>query len=126
MGVSDVVLIVAVLVVVVVAARRFSGSVRGTRDCCSGASKGEGEVRMPRPADTNPDHYPYEATLEVGGMTCENCAARVAGALNALGGTWAEVDLSAGTALLRSKDAIDESACRRAVEDAGYELVSVR
>ena len=59
-------------------------------------------------------------------MTCENCAARVAGALNAMGGTWAEVDLAAGTARLRSKGAIDEVACRKALEDAGYELVSVR
>ena len=126
MSVADVALVVAVIAVVVVAVRRFSGSVRGTRDCCSGAKKGEGSARMPRPVDTNPNHYPYEATFVVGGMTCENCAARVAGALNAIGGTWAEVDLAAGMAHLRSKDAIDEAACRKAIEDAGYELVSVR
>lgn len=126
MGVTDVILIAAVLVVVVVAVRRFSGSVRGTRDCCSGAAKGEGEVRMPRPADTDPSHYPYQATLEVGGMTCEHCAARVAGALDGIGGTWAEVDLDSGTALLRSKDPVDRETVRAAVEGAGYELVSVR
>lgn len=124
MGVTDAVLIVVVLAVVIVAARRFTGSVRGTRDCCSGDEKGAGEVRMPRPADTDPTHYPHEATLEVRGMTCEHCAARVTGALNAIGGTWAEVDLASGTARLRSKDPIDEGACRAALEEAGYELAS--
>lgn len=122
MGVTDVAVIVVVLAVVAVAAWRFVGSVRGTRDCCSGAAKGDAPARAPRPADTNPAHYPYEATLEVGGMTCEHCAARVATALDELGGTWAEVDLAAGTARLRSKAPIDEAAVRGAVEAAGYEL----
>lgn len=126
MGPVDVILILAVVLVVALAARRFMGSVSGRRDCCSGDEKGGESVRMPRPADTNPAHYPYTATIEISGMTCDHCAARVAGALDELGGTWAEVDLGSGTALLRAKDPISEDACRRAVEDAGYGLVSMR
>lgn len=125
MGAADVVLVVTVLAVVAIAAWRFAGSVRGTRDCCSGASKGGESVRMPRPADTDPAHYPYETVLEVSGMTCEKCAARVAAALDGLGGTWAEVDLARATARVRSKAPLDEAAARGAVESAGYELRGV-
>lgn len=120
MGVTDLVVIVAVLAVVAVGARRFWGAARGTRDCCSGASRDEAPARAPRPADTDPAHYPYETTLRVTGMTCERCAARVAAALDGLGGTWAEVDLAAGTARVRSKDPLDEAVARAAVEEAGY------
>ena len=126
MGPVDVVVILAVALVVVLAVRRFVGGVSGRRDCCSGDERDGGPVRMPRPADTNPDHYPYAATLEISGMTCERCAARVAGALDGLGGTWAEVDLASGTARLRAKGPISEQACRSAVEGAGYGLVSLR
>lgn len=125
LSVTDVVLIVVVLAVAAIAVRRFAGSVRGTRDCCSGASKGGESVRMPRPVDTEPSHYPYESSLRVGGMTCERCAARVAGALNDLGGTWAEVDLATATARVRSKAPLDEAAARDAVESAGYELLGL-
>lgn len=124
----DVVLVAVVLVVVALAVRRAVGTARGERDCCSGSATGPSAapVRMPRPADTDPAHYPHAATLEVSGMSCERCAARVAAALDAIGGTWAEVDLAAGTVLLRSKDPLDEAACRSAVEGAGYGLVSLR
>lgn len=120
MSVTDVMVIVAVLAVAAVGLRRFWGSARGTRDCCSGAARDAAPVRAPRPADTDPAHYPYETTLRVTGMTCERCAVRVAAALDGLGGTWAEVDLAAGTALVRSKDPLDESAARAAVTAAGY------
>lgn len=120
MGPTDVAIVVAVLVVVAVGLRRFWGSARGTRDCCSGAARDAAPARAPRPADTDPSHYPYETTLRVTGMTCERCAARVAAALDELGGTWAEIDLAAGTALVRSKDPLDVAAARAAVAAAGY------
>ena len=127
----DIVLIVAVLAVVAVAARRFVGTARGTRDCCSGDSKGgAAPVRRQKvapvvaPSDTDPTHYPYEARLGIGGMTCEHCVATVTSALDAMGDTWATVELAGGQACLRSKRPVGEKDVRAAVEAAGYRLVS--
>lgn len=126
----DIALVVIVLAVVAVAARRFVGTARGTRDCCSGAATGatpsrkQKAVAVTGPADTDPTHYPYEARLGIGGMTCEHCVATVTSALNAMGDTWATVELAGGQALLRSKRPAAEKDVRAAVEAAGYRLVS--
>ena len=125
----DVLLIVVVLAVVVVAARRFVGTARGTRDCCSGDATGaaparRGSVAAVEVADTDPAHYPYEARLGIGGMTCEHCVATVTAALDGLGDTWATVELAGGQALVRGKQPLDEAALRTAIEAAGYRLVS--
>ena len=71
-------------------------------------------------ADRNRSHYPYTAALQIGGMTCENCARRVENALNALDGVWASVDLSGHTARVRGKTEPDRQALSDAVRRAGY------
>ncbi len=62
-------------------------------------------------------------TMTIEGMMCKHCAARVEKALNALPGVTAAVDLAAKTAAVTG-DAADE-ALRKAVEDAGYTVVSI-
>ena len=103
---------------VVTAARRFR---RGS-ECCGehGAS-----VKRIRVRDRNPSHYPYAVTLTVGGMVCENCAAKVENALNALGGVWASVDQGTGRAVVRAVTPPDEDALREAVRKAGYAVIEI-
>ena len=109
--------IVAILAAAVLAAtlhtiRRY----RKGSACC-----GEHEtVRRRGVLDRNSAHYPYEATLTIGGMTCENCARRGENALNELDGVWAKVRIDNRQARLRCKQAPDEAALRRAVREAGY------
>jgi len=62
-------------------------------------------------------------TMTIEGMMCKHCAARVEKALNALDGVTAAVDLEAKTAAVTG-EAADE-ALRKAVEDAGYTVVSI-
>ena len=71
-------------------------------------------------ADRNRSHYPYTAALQIGGMTCENCARRVENALNALDGVWASVSIGSHSARVRCKSAPEEKALREAVRAAGY------
>jgi copper chaperone CopZ len=77
-------------------------------------------------SDIDPSHYPYEAALEVGGMTCEHCVSNVTNALDGVEGTWATVELAGGQARVRSKSPIKEDLLRAALEAAGYRLVSLR
>ena len=50
---------------------------------------------------------------------------RVENALNRLDGVWAEVDLGAHRATVRTKQRPDEAALRQAVRGAGYLVLSV-
>ncbi|MBQ2061224.1 MAG: heavy-metal-associated domain-containing protein [Oscillospiraceae bacterium] len=61
-------------------------------------------------------------TMTVEGMMCKHCAARVEKALTAIGVT-AVVDLAAKTVAVTGE--ADDAALRRAVEDAGYTVVSI-
>lgn len=86
-------------------------------DCC-----GEHEQTVARTdvKDAGWRHYTYETKLEIGGMTCDNCARKVENALNALEGTWATVSISDHVARVRTKDPLDGRALRDAVREAGY------
>lgn len=64
-----------------------------------------------------------KATIYVNGMMCEHCKKRVETTLKNLGLT-AEVDLSGKRAIVYDGN-VDESAIKAAIEDAGYEFVSV-
>ena len=85
--------------------------------CCG---EHESAVVQSGPRDRNRAHYPYQITLKIGGMTCENCARRVENALNALDGVWARVRVDDAAARILCKQPPDEDALRRAVRGAGY------
>ncbi len=131
MNITDIAIVAIVAVVVAVAVWRFVGTATGKRDCCSGDVKNPGAgggEKTPVPvaavADTDESHYAHEALLGIGGMTCEHCVAAVTAALNSVPGTWATVRLQGGSAKVLCKEKIDEAAYRRAVEQAGYRVVS--
>ena len=90
--------------------------------CCGGHEPAEKKVKV---ADRDKRYYPYTVTLTVDGMTCGNCVRRVENALNRLDGVWAEVDLGAHRATVRTKQRPDEAALRQAVRGAGYLVLSV-
>ncbi len=73
--------------------------------------------------DRNKSHYPYKQILNIGGMTCENCAIRVENALNALPGTWAKVDISSKQATVLTKSEPDIKQIRQAVSAVGYVVI---
>jgi Cu+-exporting ATPase len=64
-------------------------------------------------------------TVKIEGMTCAHCQKRVEDALNSLPGIKAVIDLAQGQARLEIAGEWDESAVRKAVSDAGYEVVSI-
>ncbi len=61
-------------------------------------------------------------TMTIEGMMCKHCAARVEKALSALGVT-ATINLEDKTAAVTGSAA--DEALRKAVEDAGYKVVSI-
>lgn len=63
--------------------------------------------------------------LELDGMSCNHCVGRVDQALNALEGVKAQVTLDPQQAVVEGEN-LDADALKKAVEDAGYTVKSVR
>ena len=62
-------------------------------------------------------------TIKIEGMHCSHCSARVEKTLENLG-IAAKVDLAGKCAVVEGKD-IADSALREAVEDLGFEVISI-
>ncbi|MDO5146922.1 MAG: heavy metal translocating P-type ATPase [Eubacteriales bacterium] len=64
-------------------------------------------------------------TMKIEGMACGHCKAAVEKALNGLDGVKAEVNLEAKTASVETEGDVDKETLKKAVEDAGYEVVGI-
>ena len=66
-----------------------------------------------------------EKTMVIEGMSCKHCSARVEKALQDIG-VQAKVDLEKKTALVTMENAVEDAKLIKAVEDAGYDVISVK
>ncbi len=64
-------------------------------------------------------------TMEISGMHCENCAGKVADAINGIDGAVAKVNLKKGTAKVSYDRELDDADLKNAVGNAGYRVVSI-
>ena len=93
---------------------------RKLKSGCCGAGGDDGPAGLVEVKDRDESHYPYRAQMNIGGMTCEKCVARVQNALNRIDGVWAKVDLASGSADIRYKDEKLVTQMRMAVSNNGY------
>lgn len=63
--------------------------------------------------------------IQIEGMSCGHCSARVEKALNDVEGVSAKVDLEAKTAYVEVMGDVSDEVLRKTVEDAGYEVVGI-
>jgi len=89
--------------------------------CCGGG----GKARTVRVEDKDASHYPYRWLMGIRGMTCGDCAMRIAWTLDGIDGIWAEVDWKRGEADIRGKKHVDELSLRLCVENLGYTVTSL-
>ncbi len=86
--------------------------------------RGQAQAQLPvPPKKTEKDVQKMEKKIVIEGMMCQHCVAHVTKALNALPGVAAQVDLDSKTASVTG-DA-DDAALKAAVEEAGYQVVSI-
>ena len=64
-------------------------------------------------------------TMKINGMMCPHCQAAVKKALEAFEGVSADVNLEDKAAYITAASHVDKEALKKAVVDAGYEVVSV-
>lgn len=87
--------------------------------CCGGSTD---TVKCQKPEDTDLSHYPYSYEMEIDGMTCKNCAARIENAFNSRGGYYAVVNLGKKTGTIHAKEETPETELRRIVAKCGYSV----
>lgn len=65
-------------------------------------------------------------TLNIKGMSCGHCVRRVENALNEIDGVNAKVNLSTNSADVTLTKAVTDQQLITAVEEAGYEVASIK
>jgi len=65
-----------------------------------------------------------KTTIKISGMSCMHCVAAVKGALKDLPGV-KSLDVKVGEAVIETDAAPDAEAIKRAIDDAGFEVVSI-
>ena len=81
-------------------------------------------IEIEEPMENKEEHM-MNKTMKIEGMMCPHCSGRVEKVLNALDGVTATVDLHAGTAAVTCEATVSDDVLRKAVEDAGYDVVSI-
>ena len=115
----DVVIVLIVAVLLVIAARGSVRHFRGEGPCCGGGKVKAGEKALAGPVVKR-------RTMKIDGMHCQNCAERVKAAVNSVDGAAAEyVDYRSGTADVKFDRDTDDFLVRKAVENAGYKVLSM-
>ena len=83
-------------------------------------------VTVKKVADTDKSHYPYKYNLSINGMMCSNCAANVENAINAMGDTWARVEIGRHRAVVLSKNEKTESDFAEALRKTSYTVAGFK
>ncbi len=65
-----------------------------------------------------------EKILQIKGMSCGHCSARVEKVLNAIDGVEAKVDLDSNSAHLKLSKEVSNETIKSVVDGIGYEVVS--
>jgi Cu+-exporting ATPase len=66
-----------------------------------------------------------EKTLQIKGMSCPHCSARVEKVLNSIEGVEAKVDLETNSAIIKLTHEVSDETIKSAVDAIGYEVVEV-
>ena len=86
-------------------------------------------LRLRRYHTTEYNTYKEETTMtktmKIEGMMCMHCSSRVESVLNAIEGVSAKVDLEKKCAVVTLSAEVSDDVLRKAVTDAGYEVVSI-
>ncbi|MCD8120756.1 MAG: heavy-metal-associated domain-containing protein [Clostridiales bacterium] len=117
---ADGIILLVVVVILVFAVKGSIKHLRGESPCCGGGSS-----ELPPEEKKLDGPVLGKKTIQIRGMSCEHCVNRVTKALNQVEGAAAKVSLRGKKAVVSYDREIDDAALRKAVEDAGYEVVSI-
>ncbi len=118
---TDAIILLITTVIILFAIKGSIKHFKGEGACCGGGSKG-----LVKEKDKVLDHPKIgEKTIRIEGMHCDRCRQSVASSLNKIDGVAAKVDLKKNQAVVSYDRPVEDSVLKKAVEDAGFKVVSV-
>ncbi len=118
---TDAVILVFVAALMFFAVRSAAKHFRGEGQCCGG-----GGAFSTKPAEKRLENPPLgRKTVKIAGMHCNHCVRGVTEAINKIDGASAKVSLTNGLAVVSYDRELDDEEIKRAVEDAGFTVVSI-
>ena len=116
---TDFVIAGILIILIIIGIRSSVKHFKGEGGCCGGGSS----VKVKR---KKLKQVVKQRTVIIEGMTCEHCKARVESRLNELDGVSAKVNLKRKTAVVSMEKNIEDEVIKKAVENAGYEVIEIR
>ena len=116
---TDFVIAGILIILIIIGIRSSVKHFKGEGGCCGGGSS----VKVKR---KKLKQVVKERTVIIEGMTCEHCKARVESRLNALDGVSARVNLKRKTAVVSMEKEVEDEEIKKAIENAGYEVIEIR
>ncbi|MBP3420904.1 MAG: cation transporter [Lachnospiraceae bacterium] len=113
-------IIIVILVVIMIFA--VKGSIKhmmGQGECCGGSAPKKVKTKRLKEVKS-------VKSVQIDGMTCEKCKARVENALNSVDGISAKVNLHRKEAIVKIGKEIDDAAIEAIIKKQGYEVVSMK
>lgn len=116
---ADFVIIGILIILIIIGIRSGIKHFKGEGGCCGGGSS----VKVKR---KKLKQVVKQRTVVIDGMTCEHCKARVESRLNSLDGVLAKVNLKRKTAVVSMEKDVEDEVIKKAIENAGYEVIEIR
>ena len=117
---ANVIVLIIVAVLLLFALKGAIKHFKGEGSCCGG---GSGSLPLEEKTLENP--VIGKKLVRISGMHCQNCADAVTKALDKIDSVSAKVSLKGKKAIVSYDSEVDEERLRKAVEDAGYQVVSI-
>ncbi len=118
----NVIIILVLIVILVFATKSSIRHFKGEGACCGGS----GTVKRPKPKRKKlSGPVTGHCTIKIAGMHCQNCVDSVTRAINAIDGAAAKVSLKRHTAEVSCDRYVEKEKLKDAVEEAGFEVVSI-
>ena len=116
---TDFVIAGILIILIIIGIRSSVKHFKGEGGCCGGGSS----VKVKR---KKLKQVVKQRTVMIKGMTCEHCKARVESRLNSLDGVSAKVNLKRKTAVVSMEKEVEDEEIKKAIENAGYEVIEIR
>lgn len=116
---TDIVIIGILIILIIIGIRSGVKHFKGEGGCCGGGFS----VKVKR---KKLKQVVKQRTVVIDGMTCEHCKARVESRLNSLDGVLAKVNLKRKTAVVSMEKDVEDEVIKKAIENAGYEVIEIR
>ena len=123
---TDAVILALVAALMFFAVRGAVKHFKGESPCCGGGGSGLTKAPAEKRLDSPVLGRKTVKTVKISGMHCDHCVRSVTEAINKIDGASAKVSLKSETAVVSYDRPVEDEKIRRAVEDAGFQVVSIK